>query len=134
MGFVVEYVDHERFPEFSSPANRDAVYKVGHVNWEFCARGDKHWAIDRERNAYFFAMSVIDYNGPFTQFYLLNFEGHPIVVRILSPVNVAPLEVPVELDGRLEDIQSAIRDALAVIGYGGIGRLDKYDAIPPRFE
>lgn len=135
MGFVVEYVDKERFAEFASPANRQAVDKAGlHVNWELCARGDDRWAIDRERNAYFFAMSVMDHNGPFARFYLLNFEGSPIVIRIHSGKKVAPLDIPAGLEGRLDDIHKAIRDALAVIGYGGIGRLNKYDAIPPNFE
>ncbi len=135
MGFVVEYVDKERFAEFASSANREAVDKAGlHVNWEFCARGDELWVIDRERNAYFFAMSVIDYNGPSADFYLLNFEGCPIVIRIHPGKKVAPLDIPAGLDVRLPEIHSAIRDALAVIGYGGIGRLNKYDSIPPKFE
>ncbi len=135
MGFVVEYVDKERFAEFSSSANREAVDRAGlHFSWENCASGDKRWAIDRERNAHFFIMSVMDYNGPFAQFYLLNFEGHPIVMRIHSGKKVAPLNVPAGLDGRLEDIHRAIRDALSVIGYDGIGRLNEYDAIPPQFR
>lgn len=135
MGFVVEYDDKERFAEFSSPANREAVDKAGlHVNWELCARGDDRWAIDRERNAYFFVMSVMDYCGPSARFYLLNFEGYPIVIRIHPGMKVAPLDVPAGFEGRLEAIHKAIRDALAVIGYGGIGRLNKYDAISPKFD
>ena len=135
MGFVVEYVDKERFAEFSSPANREAVDKAGlHFSWENCADGDKRWAIDREKNGYFFVMSVMDYDGPIADFYLLNFEGTPIVVRIDPRLNVAPLEVPAGLEGQLEEIQCAIRGALTVIGYGGIGRLNKYDAIPPKFD
>ncbi len=135
MGFVVEYVDKERFAEFSSPANREAVDKAGlHFSWENCADGDKRWAIDREKNAYFFVMSVMDYDGPIADFYLLNFEGAPIVIRIHSGTKVAPLDIPSGLEGRLEAIHKAIRDALAVIGYGGIGRLNKYDAISPKFD
>lgn len=135
MGFVVEYVDKERFAEFASSANREAVDKAGlHVNWELCASGNRRWAIDRQRKAYFFVMSVIDYSGPSTSFYLLNFEGHPIVIGIHPGKRVAPLEVPAGLEDRLEEIRNAIRDALKVIGYGGVGLFDESDAMPPKFE
>jgi hypothetical protein len=92
MGFVVEYVDKDRFAEFSSPANREAVDRAGlHVNWELCASGNRRWAIDRERGAYFFILSVIDYNGPSADFYLLSFERHPIVLGIHPWKRVAPI-------------------------------------------
>ncbi len=134
MGFVLERLTEEQFAVCSSAANRNAAYKAGiHANWENLLGSRKYWAIDRERNVYFFVLSAMDSDDPGADFYLLNFDEHPIVVRIKPGKKVAPLEVPTGLKGRLEDIRSAIRESLSVIGYGGIGVFLKGDAILPEF-
>jgi len=136
MGFVLEKLTEEQFAEYNSKANNEAIRqaKVYGGNEEYYPTSPPCWVIDRKRNAYFYKVSVIDHSGPSARFYLLNFEGCSIIVRIGRFQKVSPLVLPATLEPRLGEIRQAILDALAVLGYGGLGRLNEFDTLLPKFE